>query len=75
MVAPDVFQDQPVLIGHRVRLEPLTLVVLEDYLAAQADPEISRLTGSHAMFDRTTIETWLATRHEHTIGRIGLPSG
>ena len=55
----------PVLTGQRVRLEPLTPAVLEDYLAALADPEVSRLTGSHAMVDRSTIETWLATRQEH----------
>jgi RimJ/RimL family protein N-acetyltransferase len=38
---------------------------LEDYLAALADPEVNRLTGSHAMSDRPTIETWLATRQQH----------
>ncbi|MEO7194683.1 MAG: GNAT family protein [Pseudonocardiaceae bacterium] len=65
MIAPDVFRDQPILTGPRVRLEPLTLAVLEDYLSALADPEVNRLTGSHAMFDRPQIETWLATRHEH----------
>jgi len=47
-----------------VRLEPLTAVVLNDYLAALAEPEVNRLTGSHATFDRPTIEAWLATRGE-----------
>ncbi len=65
MTPPDVFRDQPTLTGHRVRLEPLTPVVLEDYLVALADPEVKRLTGSHATFDRSKIETWLATRREH----------
>jgi RimJ/RimL family protein N-acetyltransferase len=65
VITADVFRNQPVLTGHRVRLEPLTPAVLENYLAALADPEVSRLTGSHAMFDRPTIETWLATRQEH----------
>ncbi|MGQ0716691.1 MAG: GNAT family N-acetyltransferase [Pseudonocardiales bacterium] len=65
VIMPDVFRDQPVLTGQRVRLEPLTLAVLEDYLAALADPEVSRFTGSHACFDRPVVETWLATRQEH----------
>jgi hypothetical protein len=65
VITADVFRNQPVLTGYRVRLEPLTPAVLEDYLAALADPEVNRLTGSHAMFDRPTIETWLATRQQH----------
>jgi hypothetical protein len=65
VIAPDVFRNQPVLIGHRIRLEPLTLAVLDDYLAAMADPEVKRLTSTHAMLDRATIETWLATRQQH----------
>jgi RimJ/RimL family protein N-acetyltransferase len=52
-------------LGHRVRLEPLTPVVLEDYLAALANPEVNRLIDNRAMFDRPTIETGLATRQEH----------
>lgn len=66
VIGSDVFRDQPVLTGRRVRLEPLTPVVLEDYLVALADPELSRLTGSHAgMLDRPRIGAWLATRGEH----------
>jgi RimJ/RimL family protein N-acetyltransferase len=65
VITPDVFRDQPVLTGQRIRLEPLTPAVLDDYLAALADPEVSRLTGSHAMVDRPTAETWLATRQDH----------
>jgi RimJ/RimL family protein N-acetyltransferase len=65
VITPDAFRDQPVLTGQRVRLEPLTPAVLDDYLAALADPEVSRLTGSHAMVDRPTAETWLATRQHH----------
>ena len=51
VTAPDVFRDQPVLTGQLVRLEPLTLAVLEGYLAALAEPEIHRLTGARAAFD------------------------
>lgn len=65
VTAPDMFRDQPVLIGQRVRLEPLTMAVLEDYLAALADPEVRRLTGSRATYARPGVEAWLATRAEH----------
>lgn len=65
VTAPDVFRDQPVLTGNLVRLEPLTPAVLEDYLAALAEPEVHRLTGARATFDRPKIEAWLATRGEH----------
>jgi RimJ/RimL family protein N-acetyltransferase len=65
VTAPDAFRDQPVLTGQLVRLEPLTLAVLEDYVAALAEPEVRRLTGAPATFDRPKIEAWLATRGEH----------
>jgi RimJ/RimL family protein N-acetyltransferase len=64
VTAPDVFRDQPVLTGKRVRLEPLTQAVLEDYLTALAEPEVHRLTGARARFDRPKIAAWLATRGE-----------
>lgn len=65
VIASDAFRDQPVLTGQRVRLEPLTPAVLDGYLAALADPEVIRLTGSHEILGRSSIETWLATRQEH----------
>ena len=65
VTASDVFRDQPVLTGKLVRLEPLTAAVLEDYLAALAEPEVHRLTGARATVDRPKIEAWLATRGEH----------
>lgn len=65
VTAPDVFRDQPVLTGQPVRLEPLTIAVLEDYFAALAEPEVHRLTGARVTFDRPEIEAWLATRGEH----------
>lgn len=58
----DLFRDQPVLTGELVRLEPLTEAVLEDYLAGLADPEVGRLTGTHARFDRAQTQQWLASR-------------
>lgn len=65
MIPPDAFRDQPVLKGASVCLEPLTEVVFEDYLAAMSDPEVSRLTGTHATFQLTEIRTWLRTRRDH----------
>jgi RimJ/RimL family protein N-acetyltransferase len=63
-VRADSFRNQPVLTGERIRLEPLTESVLQDYLAGLADPEVNRLTGTHARLDRTQIEQWLASRAE-----------
>jgi RimJ/RimL family protein N-acetyltransferase len=62
MIAADAFRDQPVLTGELVRLEPLTTAVLDDYLRALADPEVTRLTGTHATFERAGIQAWLASR-------------
>ncbi len=63
-VRADLFADQPTLTGELVRLEPLTEAVLEDYLPALADPELDRLTGSHASFEREQIVQWLSTRRD-----------
>lgn len=49
-----------------LRLEPLTVDVLEPYLVGLADPEIGRLTGSHATFTRDVVEQWLRTRATQT---------
>ncbi|HEY0166008.1 MAG TPA: GNAT family protein [Jatrophihabitans sp.] len=62
MIGPALFRDQPVLTGELVRLEPLTASVLEDYLLGLADPELSRLTGSHGSLDREQVRQWLSTR-------------
>ncbi|MEO6500919.1 MAG: GNAT family protein [Jatrophihabitantaceae bacterium] len=62
MTRPDLFRDQPVLTGELVRLVPLTESVLEDYLAALADPEVRRLTGSHGPADPARARQWLASR-------------
>ena len=65
MVPPDLFRDQPVLTGGRVRLEPLGPGVLDAYWAALHEPEGLRLTGTHAEFTREQTERWLRTRAEH----------
>jgi RimJ/RimL family protein N-acetyltransferase len=64
VIPADAFREQPTLTGPRVRLEPLGLSVLEDYLAALDDPEVGRLTGSHTTFTRADIEAWLSTRRD-----------
>ncbi|MDT4925977.1 MAG: hypothetical protein QOG01_3690 [Pseudonocardiales bacterium] len=64
MPASDVFRHQPTLTGPRVRLQPLAAEVLEAYLVGLSDPEVNRLTGTHASFDRSTVQTWLATRRD-----------
>ena len=62
VIRADVFRDQPTLQGVLVRLEPLTEAVYEDYRVAMGDPEVTRLTGTHATFEHTEIEAWLRTR-------------
>ena len=59
-----MFSDQPVLTGELVRLEPLTEAVLADYLVGLADPEVSRLTGTHASFEPAQVADWLRSRRE-----------
>lgn len=54
VIAPNALGNPPVLPGSAVRLEPLTQTVLEDYLRGLQDPEVQRLTGTHAAFDPTT---------------------
>ena len=62
VIAGDVFADQATLTGPRVRLEPLTLAWLEPVLTALTEPEVLRLTGTHATFTRDQITGWLSTR-------------
>jgi RimJ/RimL family protein N-acetyltransferase len=65
MITVDAFRDQPVLAGTTVRLEPLTEAVFEPYWAALADPDVTRLTGTHAIFEPVGVESWLRTRRDH----------
>ncbi len=66
MIAADVFRSTPVLIGERVRLEPLGPAVLEPYWRMLQEPEGLRLTGSHGSFSREGTERWLRTRADHS---------
>ncbi|TWF79692.1 RimJ/RimL family protein N-acetyltransferase [Pseudonocardia hierapolitana] len=65
VIGADVFRDQPTLTGERVRLEPLTPAVRDDYLATLRDPEVRRLTGSHDEVHPVEVEMWLASRQDH----------
>ncbi|GAA1463661.1 GNAT family N-acetyltransferase [Nocardiopsis exhalans] len=52
MVPSDVFRDQPVLVGERVRLEPLGPANGKELIPAlvDMDPQVRRLTGTHQEF-------------------------
>lgn len=39
--------------------------MFKDYWAAMNDPEVTRLTGTHATFEPGGVEAWLRTRREH----------
>lgn len=65
MISPKALRSPSNLRGSAVRLEPLTQTVLEDYLRGLQDPEVQRLTGTHAAFDRASVEDWLRTRADH----------
>ncbi|KOX17104.1 GNAT family N-acetyltransferase [Nocardiopsis sp. NRRL B-16309] len=64
MVPPDVFREQPVLTGGRVRLEPLDgengAALVDGYVAM--DPVVRRLTGTHQRFTAEVLHEWFATR-------------
>lgn len=52
MVPSDVFRDQPVLVGERVRLEPLGAACADELIPAlvDMDPQVRRFTGTHQEF-------------------------
>ena len=62
MLPADLFRTKTAVEGARVRLEPLTVDVLADYLPGLDDPEISRLTGTTETFSPAQVESWLRTR-------------
>ena len=64
MTAPISFAHTPTLTGASVELRPLGPEHADDLLAALADLEMLRLTGTHATFDREQIERHCATRTE-----------
>lgn len=65
MISAEIFRDQAVLTGPRVRLEPLGSQHYDGLRPMLDDPESSRLTGTHATFSDDVLRRWLATRQDH----------
>ncbi|TCP56134.1 RimJ/RimL family protein N-acetyltransferase [Tamaricihabitans halophyticus] len=65
MISSDVFGNQPILTGPKVRLEPLGSQHFEGIWRMLADPEGARLTGTHQQFTEDGVRRWLATRQDH----------
>lgn len=59
-----MFTEKPTVVGQRVVLRPIVASDAEFMWDDLADPESQRLTGTHATFDRETIDRWAATRME-----------
>jgi RimJ/RimL family protein N-acetyltransferase len=67
MLAPDAFGSTPRIPGDPVTLAPLDGSVLEPYLVMLAEPEGTRLTGSHGLqIDRDAIVQWLESRTQQS---------
>ena len=57
--------EKPTLTGKLVLLRPVGVADLPGLTELVTDPEVRRLTGSHASFDVKALEWWYATRAEH----------
>ncbi|TXK38761.1 GNAT family N-acetyltransferase [Nonomuraea sp. C10] len=57
-----MFSDKPVLTGERVTLRPVGAEHADGLFALVSDPEVRRLTGSHAAFELEACRRWCATR-------------
>ncbi|MFG1945171.1 GNAT family N-acetyltransferase [Nonomuraea sp. NPDC048826] len=57
-----MFSQKPVLTGARVTLRPVGPEHADGLLALVSDPEVRRLTGSHAVPDPEACRQWCATR-------------
>lgn len=64
MPAEPSFADKPTLTGELVLLRPVDVSDAAVGLRALADPEVIRLTGTHATFTMEQLERWYATRAE-----------
>ncbi|MEV6330262.1 GNAT family protein [Streptomyces sp. NPDC051909] len=60
------FSHKPTLTGELVVLRPVTEDDLPALLPMLQDPEIGRLTGSHADFTEAALRQWYATRGAQT---------
>ncbi len=66
MIETTPFADKPTLTGTMVVLRPLGPQDVDELMNALTDPEMLRLTGTHATFDRAQIERHCATRAAHS---------
>ncbi|GAA2866432.1 hypothetical protein GCM10020220_064710 [Nonomuraea rubra] len=60
-----MFAEKPTLKGARVTLRPVGPEHVEGLLELVSDPDVRRLTGSHAGFDPDQLRVWYATRGDH----------
>ncbi|MFE3454363.1 GNAT family N-acetyltransferase [Nonomuraea sp. NPDC059194] len=60
-----MFAIKPTLVGQRVTLRPVGPEHVEGLLELVTDPEVKRLTGSHAGVDPEPAAMWYATRKDH----------
>ena len=60
--APIDLRTKPTLTGDRVVLRPVGVDDVPGLMDLLADPEGSRLTGTHAEFDEATAQRWYASR-------------
>lgn len=67
MLPPDLFRDQPTLVGRGVRLVPLRADNADDFVPAilDLDPEVRRLTGTHRVFTEEELRAFAASRPDH----------
>lgn len=61
MLSENAFRGQPVLHGETIRLETPGPQHLDGAMSALADPELLRLTGSHATFTRDQVAAFMET--------------
>ncbi|MET8865115.1 GNAT family protein [Nonomuraea sp. NPDC004580] len=61
-----MFAEKPTLRGERVTLCPVGPEHAEGLFELVSDPEVRRLTGSHARADLESLRTWYATRAGHS---------
>ena len=61
-----MFSHKPTLTGKRVILRPVTVDDVPGLAAMVADPEGSRLAGTHATFTDDQLRAWYATRGDQS---------
>lgn len=59
------FRDKPTLTGSLVVLRPVRVSDAPALAASAREPEVNRLTGTHATFTLAQLERWYASRAEH----------